>query len=195
MPVLQCSQCAFATSCTQFKAGYECAYLPYLNSHKIESEQDLMESMKNLCEASLSRTHRQAMMETLTGGMPTLETAEALNMTFMQLKELHQTMVDSNAEISLETEDDTIIGKLFGGLGNLIEDTAKSHAVPMQVAPVLHGTEESALLAETKSQADVNLDLIREFSRSEVEHASGHKLSNRNTRAQQGVISVSEISV
>ena len=178
MPVLQCSNCAFATSCPQYKAGFECAYLPMLNSHTIESETDLMNAMKNLCEASLSRVHRQAMMETLTGGMPSLETSEAFNIAFMQLNQLHTKMVEGDtAEVSIDTEDGTIIGRLFGGLDNLVDTTQEAHSHPVELAPQLTDTIDAQILAPSE---DVNHELIKEHVKAELEVSTGQPTSHRN---------------
>lgn len=141
----------------------------------------------------MTRAHRQTMMETLQGGMPSLETSESMNMAFMQLKQLHDTMIENSAEVSLETEDETIIGKIFGGLASLIEDTERAHDTPIQVAPVIYGTEPTQL---TEPRNDVNLDLIREHSRSEVESVTGVRRDrNHNERVRQAIINVSELTV
>jgi hypothetical protein len=174
MPVLQCSGCAFATSCPQFKAGFECAYLPYLNSHKIESEEDLIDSMKNLCEAQMSRVHRQAMMETLTGAMPSLETAEAMNLAFMQLKTLHDKITEGEVDATLETEDESIIGRLFGGLDELVDHTAAANDNPLDVAPALSHSPEAPKMLPAPSQT-VNLELIREHTKDSLAQSAGKR--------------------
>ncbi len=192
MPVLQCANCSFATSCPQFKAGYECAYLPYLNSHVINSEGDLMEAMKNLCEASMSRVHRQAMMETLTGGMPSLETSEAMNIAFMQLKTLHDKMTETDSEVTIESEDETIIGRLFGGLDNLVEHTTKAQNTPIELAPKISEVKELA----APSAADVNFELIKEHTRDELVHLTGNQNRERKSKqVQQQTVQITTLKV
>jgi hypothetical protein len=131
-PVLQCSSCSLAQSCPQFKAGYECAFLPLLNSHKVETVDDLLNYMKNLIEANMRRSHLAMIMETLSGAQPSIELGESLNLAFQQLSALHDKLSDST-EIELETNDSSIISRLFGGLGNLAADTEKAIENPIEV--------------------------------------------------------------
>lgn len=192
MPVLACDSCAFSSSCPQKKAGHECAFLPFLNSHRIDNEEDLMEAMKNLCEASMSRVHRQAMMETLTGGMPSMETSEAFNLAFGQLKMLHDKMQDSNTiNAKIETEDGTIIGRLFGGLENLIEDTQDAHEKPVDVPPMLTEIETLALPAPKE---EINQELIKEHSTSELEHLTSDDFRSKK-RSEPRTVRVGDIKI
>lgn len=190
MPVLQCANCAFASSCPQFKAGYECAFLPFLNAHKIETEDDLIGYMKELLGANMRRVHLTTIMETLGGGQPSLETSEALNLSFMQLAKLHE-LTSKQVSVSAELDEaGTIIGKLFGGLGNLIEDTKQSVAHPIEVE-----ARRSAVRAEGSPVQDAedlepvnplaiekpkgaNLDLIGDFSRGLVTQHDGHEMES-----------------
>ena len=134
MPVLQCSQCAFQSQCHQFKAGFECAFLPMLNSHRVETVEDLLVEMKNMAETAVRRAHVQTMMETMTGGMPTLETTEALGIAFNQLKAVHDTMTDAGkVSMSIESDDGSIISKIFGDLGSLIQETSDQRDNPINV--------------------------------------------------------------
>jgi hypothetical protein len=112
------------------------------------------------------------MMETLTGGMPSLETSEALNMAFMQLKTLRDSMLETSAvNVTAETEDGTIIGRLFGGIGNLIEHTEDAQATPIDVPPVLSDSPDPVhMLADAK---EVNQELVREHTKDELEHLTG----------------------
>lgn len=172
MPVLQCNGCSFASSCPQFKAGYECAFLPFLNSHRIETEQDLIFYMKELAGVNLRRAHLATTMETLSGAQPSLETSEALNLAFMQLKGLHDTMAKrTEAELSLETEDGSIIGKLFGGMDRLLQHTQEAKETPIHALPVVSQSVDIA--SEPGNSEGVNEDLIREHSRAEVSREAG----------------------
>ena len=175
MPVLQCSGCAFAASCPQYKAGYECAFLPFLDSHNVDSESDLIEAMKVMVSGNMRRAHLATLMETLSGGAPSLETSEALNLTFMQLKGLHETMTKSQGEVTVEG-DETIIGRLFGNVGNLLDHTRKAVDSPIDVAPAqLPETERPLVLA---ADSDVNHEIVREHSVEELIQLSGRKRSD-----------------
>jgi hypothetical protein len=175
MPQLACTSCAFASACPQFKAGYECAFLPFLNSHKIEDERDMLNALKDMASAGVRRMHLATIMETLTGGTPTLETTEALNLTFMQLAKLHEISSKSNeASLTVETEDGGIINRIFGGLGNLLDSTREAQTKPIEVLPeqLENPVDSSAVLVDSSVQ-DVNLDLLREHAREETDRASG----------------------
>lgn len=163
MPSLQCNGCSFASSCSQFKAGYECAFLPFLNSHKVETTEDLLHYMKELLAANMRRTHLTMIMETLSGGMPSLETSEALNLAYAQLANLHTKMTESEtSSLEIETDDSSIVGRLFGGLDNLLNETkdAANNPIDVQMTKVEDKSEERNLPALT----DVREDLVRDFT-------------------------------
>ena len=202
MPVLQCSGCAFAQSCPQFKAGYECAFLPYLNSHQISSEADLLESMKDLSEASIRRAHLQTLMETLTGGMPSLEVSESLKLAFDQVKDLHERLTEANrVSISVESEDESVIAKLFGNLDNLVGDTKSSSSNPIVVPldrPALP-MPDTEIVDKTR---EVNYELMQEHNKDEVDSLiagmqkddfSSKKSAQKNAVRALPSISISEI--
>lgn len=147
MPELQCSGCAFSAQCPQYRAGYKCAFTAFFNSHQIDSPEDLMVSMKELLAANMRRVHQASMMETLTGTMPSAEVSEAYNMLFMQLKSLYDKMAPS-AEIEMTSEDGTIIGRLFGDLGNLVQTTHEdaSNVLKAPLAQNLSGPRPDKML-------------------------------------------------
>jgi hypothetical protein len=173
MPVLNCSTCAFASTCPQFKAGYECAYLPFLNAHKIETERDLLEAAKELCSANMHRMHLASLMETLSGGMPSVETTEAMNMVFMQLAKLKEMTDQANeASLSIETEDEGIVSRIFGGFNGLLNSTRQAQENPIEVLPEQLQLSNNPLdvdaILEDKSSGDINQELLREHARDEV---------------------------
>lgn len=131
LPVLVCSNCSISRVCPKFRAGYECAYLPYLNSHKVESVDDLVKYMKIMVGNSMKRAQMMSIIEAASGGMPSVETSESLDTAFRQLKDLHSVMKDSGSdEDIIEIEgDNSIIGNLFGGLKlqKLVEQTDDMH--------------------------------------------------------------------
>ena len=190
MPVLQCSGCAFASSCPKYRNGYECAFLPLLNSHEIESEGDLLDAMKTMAAGNMRRAHLATLMETLSGGAPSLETSEALNMTFMQLKALHETMTQTQGEVTIESGDASIIGRLFGDVGSLIKHTRKAVDNPIDVSPApLPEADRPKELTEGES-AEIDLDLVREHSVDELVHLSG-----KGREEVSGAVKVSEARI
>lgn len=138
LPVLQCNSCSISRVCPKYRAGYECAYLPYLNNHKIRNELDLVKYMKLLVGNQMRRTQLMAIIESANGGMPSLETSEAMESAFRQLKELHEVIgTTEKSEMSI-TGDATVVNSIFGNikLTKLHEDTkqmANIDLVPMDI--------------------------------------------------------------
>lgn len=133
MPELQCNNCQFSSQCPQYRAGYVCAFLPFLNSHTIENEKDLLFYAKELCGENVKRAQLMLIMERLSGAKPDIDTSEALTLVFNQLMDLHQRFIDQDTTtLELESSDGTIIGRLFGGLDNLMGSTREAHKNPIQ---------------------------------------------------------------
>ena len=168
MPVLQCASCAFQSSCPQYKAGYECAFLPFLDSHSVESEKDLISYLKELVGANMRRTHFTLMAETLQGGAPSLETSEALNLAFTQVKSLHELMSEST-DVTVETDDSSIIGKLFGGLDKLMGATKEAMMHPIDVPTEASASGDTQSEETSLISPGTNLDLLADYERGEVE--------------------------
>lgn len=191
MPVLACNSCMFASQCPQYKAGYECAFLPFLNAHKVESEKDLLEYMKELLGSNMRRLHLATLQETLSGGKISFETSEALNLAFMQLKGLHEIMSQQGGSVSIETNDGSVIQKIFGGLDNLLGATRDAQATPIDVSPIKaiedKKVDNSSAILDNDNR--VNEELVREHSRSEIESAVGRKIESRNEIPQPVVLS------
>lgn len=178
LPVLQCNNCAFSSQCPQYKASYECAFLPFLNSHQIENAEDLIFYAKEMAGQNIRRSQLAMMMETLSGQQPSLELSEQMGMAFTQLLQLHERMTAPDTAISIETDDRTIIGGLFGGLSGLMEATKK--AQDTRLAVPIHADELSeGLLLDAPSTVSrlpehaVNADLISSFAASTVQSAQG----------------------
>jgi hypothetical protein len=164
MPVPQCSTCAFSANCPQFKAGHECAFKPFLQSHKVDNIQDLMFYMKELLGSNLQRLHLATIFERLTGGTPSTELSESYAMLFQQLNQLH-TLEAESKEITLTTDDTSVIAKLFGSTNSLIDATEKqTHDIQGDLIDI--PVEEGASRKELNT-AVVNGDLIAEFEKSQ----------------------------
>lgn len=187
-PDLACNACSFASSCPQYRAGYTCAFLPLLNSHKIDSVEDVEFYLKELLNANLRRAHLTMMMETMSGGQPSLETSEALNLLYAQLNSLHERMRDSSTSLEIETDDKSIVSRLFGDIGKLIMDTKQASSEVIDVSPVTEETVENSaktvppdapelmLDSDSKSE-DVNEELLRDFSKSKDIKQTGIEVS------------------
>jgi hypothetical protein len=181
MPVLQCNTCSFSSACPQFKAGYQCAFLPFLNAHKVESAKDLITGMQELAGAGMRRAHLMTLFETLSGAKPSLETTEALGLCFQQMKSLHETITSGgDGELSLETDDAGIIGRLFGSVSSLLDTTREAQQNPIDVLPVARVTQVVDLPAEayvTDQPTQVNADLVREHQKSELTPSSSRLIT------------------
>lgn len=165
MPVPQCSTCAFSANCPQFKAGHECAFKPFLQSHKVENVQDLMFYMKELLGSNLQRLHLATIFERLTGGTPSTELSESYAMMFQQLNQLHE-LESEKDEVTLTTDDTSVIAKLFGSTNSLIDATerqTKDIQGDLIDIPVEEGVARKELSAGVNA---VNGDLIAEFEQS-----------------------------
>jgi len=147
MPTPQCSGCAYASNCPKFRAGYECAFLPFLQSHNIDSVEDLRIYMRELVGANIRRVHMATIMETLAGGKPDLELSEQFALLHGQLKDLDGLERQSEGDMTLETTDTGIIAQLFGNLTSLVAETSKAVDEPIGV-PLLECSEHSSELTE-----------------------------------------------
>lgn len=167
MPVPQCSTCAFSANCPQFKAGHECAFKPFLQSHKVDSVSDLMFYMKELLGANMQRLHLATIFERLTGGTPSSELSESYAMLFQQLQQLHTLETEQGPELSVTTDDKSIIAKLFGGTNKLVaatEQQTRDIQGDLVDIPVEDGPKQKALTEEQSSV--VNGDLMAEYEQS-----------------------------
>lgn len=167
MPVPQCSTCAFSANCPQFKAGHECAFKPFLQSHSVDSLADLMFYMKELLGANMQRLHLATIFERLTGGTPSAELSESYAMLFQQLTQLHEMESSKGAEISVSTDDESIISKLFGGMGKLVratEQQTRDIQGDLLDVPVEDGPQTSTRVDASHT---VNGDLMAEFEHSQ----------------------------
>lgn len=137
LPVLACNGCQFASQCPQFRAGYECAFAPLNREIKIQSEEDVLAYARELASLSLKRAQQMMIGEQLSGAMPSPEHTEAMTNIFNQLMALYDRMA-TRAEITVENEDGSIIGRLFGGADGLLASTEQTLAIPLEV-PDEHG--------------------------------------------------------
>jgi hypothetical protein len=173
MPTPACDTCAFQSQCPSFKAGFECAFLPFLNAHSCDTVEDLIDNMENLITSNMRRAHQAAIMETLSGGVPSQELSESLNLLFFQLKELHKLRTENDqVNMQIETSDNSVIGKIFGSLDTLLGETKSAQANRIEVpSPYL-------LAEQTGDQRPndplkrfdnrVNEELIKEHSKEEA---------------------------
>jgi hypothetical protein len=149
LPVLACNSCTLSRVCPKFRAGFECAFLPFLHSHSVETTTDLVTYMKDFVGNSMRRAQLMNIIETANGGMPSVETSEALDMAFRQLKELHGVMSERTEEsVSIEG-DESLIGTIFGGMQakQLLDATREMKRVdPVVDLPKVEGTEMSSAM-------------------------------------------------
>lgn len=148
LPLLQCNVCSLSRVCPKFKAGYECAYVPLLNSHEVHNTDDLLKYMKLMCGNQMKRVQLMNIHEAATGSMPSVETTEAMSMAFQQLKELHKLITENEGEATIEVEGSaTVIGQIFSGM-------RMEHAV--QETEKMLANDDAVLMAESVPLADTD---------------------------------------
>lgn len=192
LPVLQCNNCSLSRVCQKYRAGYECAFLPFLHSHRIETVQDLTRYMKDFVGNSMRRAQLMNIIETANGGMPSVETSEALDMAFNQLKSLHQVMTEGGETIELEGDANSVIGAIFGGMQakKLIEETAQMRkADPIVDLPPVPQTENPTALPQDPNIAQ---ELLRDAILNQRDGASNKKDLQKS---QEASIEVSEVRI
>lgn len=168
LPQYACASCAVSAQCPQYRPGYECAFLPFLNSHTLETMDDVLHYMKQLGLSQVQRVQMLTMMERMQGGAPSLETSESLSHAFQTLSEIRKTITElESSSVELKTSDGSILGQLFGGMGELLSATRKAAKAPLDTAmyekeaQLLHGgTDPSDPSSSTRH------DLVNELARS-----------------------------
>lgn len=195
MPKLHCSNCQFSAQCPQYRAGYVCAFLPFLDAHKIESEDDLVFYMKELLALGTSRIQQIVIMERLSGAKPSLEVSEAIAYQFNQLLQLHTSMQKaSQVSISVESSDKSVIGTLFGDLGSLITSTQNAKNQPLDAPFFAQDTNiidvpSAPLLPEKSGDNDLLRELVslKENAKTQKEAV---KISTLNPAPEQEELTV-----
>ena len=102
-------------------------------------------------------------MERLSGAKPDIDTSEALSHVFSQLMQLHERLTQADdATLEIESQDGTIIGRLFGGLDRLLGQTKDAYTNPVS-SP--QATKEAELeMASAPLRKKPNNELIGELA-------------------------------
>lgn len=164
MPVLSCTNCSFSSQCPKFRAGYECAFLPFFTSHTIETPQDILFYSKELLQQGLRRMQQAFTFETMSGAAPSIELSEQISNLFAQLMSLYDTM-KSDSAIEIETNSETVLGSLFGDSSSLIESTEKSLAAITDLNASAEITDELKKVETGRGNAKVHQDLLTEMAK------------------------------
>ena len=173
MTVMRCDGCALSNVCPSFQAGYECAFLPFFNAHGVKSEQDVTYYMQELLSANMRRVHVGTMVETLSGGKPTPELTEAMNMVFFQAAKLQELTNKAEATVSVETDDASVIGRLFGDMQSLLGATIESSKEEVDALPIPTSEDDKQADIEGFNEKDVDTLLLREHASDELSHDTG----------------------
>ena len=177
MPKLACNNCSFQGSCPKFRAGYECAFIPFLQSHEVKNEKDLMAELKNVVTANVQRMHLAATFETLGGGSPSMEVTEQMNGVFNQMKELYTLMMDTEESETELSNEETIVGQLFGDLSSLVGSVSEAQEEIDSISDTEQFTEESDDNSVTLDGETFDIDsnqqnektLIDDYSKEQLE--------------------------
>ena len=68
-PKLACSTCYAAQTCPEFKEGYVCAFNKMFKRFDCRKTEDILEAMQGMVNLNMERMQREAIFETLNGGM------------------------------------------------------------------------------------------------------------------------------
>jgi hypothetical protein len=182
MPVPQCNNCAFSQTCPKFRAGFECAFLPFLGAHGVDTPKDLMEYMKDLVASNFRRAQMATALETLSGGAPSLELSESLMMLFNMTRDLAEFMreeEDKAGTLDLETNDKSVIGKLFGGMDNLLGQTKNAIDNPLDNTKIGEEEDEDDKLGDGFDNLN---DMVDHEVMSDYDKTESAKLSKKKKK-------------
>lgn len=164
MPVLNCANCSFSSQCPKFRAGYECAFLPFFTSHTIETPQDILFYSKELLQQGIRRVQQAMMFETMSGAAPSIELSEQLSNLFAQLSTLYDAMKADSA-IEIETNSESVLGSLFGDSSSLIESTENSLAAIKDLNASPEITDELKKVGTGDNNPEVHQDLMTHLAK------------------------------
>lgn len=68
-PKLACSTCYAAQTCPEYKEGYVCAFNKMFKRFDCRKMEDILEAMQGMVNLNMERMQREAIFETLNGGM------------------------------------------------------------------------------------------------------------------------------
>lgn len=68
-PKLACSTCYAAQTCPEYKEGYVCAFNKMFKRFDCRKTEDILEAMQGMVNLNMERMQREAIFETLNGGM------------------------------------------------------------------------------------------------------------------------------
>ena len=174
MPAMRCDSCAVSSSCPKFRTGYECAYLPFLNSHSIKNMTDLVHGMKQLATASIRRAHFSAMIEQMTGERPSTEVTEQLMLAAKQMNDLYMALSKNDLTLELQGDGQSIVAKIFGSLDSFTQQIDKVRKDPIDVTQYeLENARRSSNVIEAEvvsdSGAEVETEALQEFRKKALE--------------------------
>lgn len=124
LPRLSCDRCVMALNCTEYRAGYICAYDKMFRKFNTRNSEDVIDGLTAVADLALERAQKAFMQETAMGGTPTKTTSNALKDAWEYLSKLRelQSEVNGNPVTVSQT-------KIKGGI---IEQTIVKGSNPAQ---------------------------------------------------------------
>lgn len=171
MPVLNCSNCTFSSQCQKYRAGYECAFLPFFTSHTIQTTKDILFYSKELLQQGIRRVQQAMMFETMSGAAPSIELSEQLSNLFAQLSTLYDQM-KADASVEIETSSDTLVGSLFGDSQSLIESTEHGLAAISELNAMPEISNELRNVSTGTNNPEVHQDLMSHLAKTSRQNES-----------------------
>lgn len=90
MPRLSCDRCVMAAKCSEYQAGYICAYDQTFRKFNTRDAEDVRDGLSAIADVALERAQKAFMQETALGGMPTETTSKALKEAWSYLEKLNE---------------------------------------------------------------------------------------------------------
>lgn len=90
LPRLSCDRCVMAANCTEYQAGYICAYDKMFRRFNTREQEDVIQGMTAIADLAIERAQKAFMLETAMGGTPTKATSQAMQDAFGYLTKLKE---------------------------------------------------------------------------------------------------------
>lgn len=144
MPKLACDTCYLADNCPHFKPKSVCYYNKELNKFDTRSYVDVVEMQADMVNMNAQRLMMARIFEITDGGMPDRTVTDLINMQMALLNQqgnLLKSMMpqktggQNTATIQVTSTGDvgnSILDKLFGGLGGTVSDEQRKEVSPKE---------------------------------------------------------------
>lgn len=134
-PKLSCDMCMNAQRCSEYKAGYVCAFNKMFERYNSRDMEDIIQAMQGIANYSMTRVQRAMISETMNGGIPDGNVSALMDQSMRYLSMLKTMYENASQEVLRQTKtirsDGTqemttqitnpsssgILAKIFGDMG------------------------------------------------------------------------------